>query len=215
MATLKIKSPVKVIKNGTVPTASTLKKGEWAYGVIGGKNRYFGNPTGSAVVEFTPDDAPADGKLYARKNGQWVEIAAASEQVTASSPTQATAWTNVQKSGQFTRNNCGSGYAGSTVVYTVPGGTYSSTVSQADADAKALADIAASGQAYANAHGTCTLTAKEQPTPTQEQPTPTPTEEQPTATQAPTATQMPTSTQAPTPTQASTSPTPTQGPTPT
>ena len=89
----------------------------------------------------TPDDAPADGKLYGRRDGQWIEItdvSALDGTTPTLTPTQATVWTNVQKSGQFTRNNCGSGYAGSTVVYTVPGGTYSSTVSQADADALSL-----------------------------------------------------------------------------
>jgi len=59
-------------------------------------------------------------------------------------------------SGSFIRNNCGSGYVGSAVTYTVTAGTYTSTLSQADADAKAAADVAANGQAYANSHGTCT-----------------------------------------------------------
>jgi YD repeat-containing protein len=62
---------------------------------------------------------------------------------------------NAAASQSFTRNNCQSGYTGSTVTYTVPAGTYTSTISQADADAKAQADIAANGQAYANANGTC------------------------------------------------------------
>lgn len=56
----------------------------------------------------------------------------------------------------FTRNNCGSGYTGSTVTYSVPANTYVSTISQADADAKALADAQLNGQNYANANGTCT-----------------------------------------------------------
>ena len=56
----------------------------------------------------------------------------------------------------FTRNNCGTGYTGSTVTYTVPGSTYSSAISQADADAKALADAVLNGQTYANTNGTCT-----------------------------------------------------------
>jgi hypothetical protein len=51
--TLSLASPIKVITSGTVPTTTNLKKGEWAYGVIGGKNRVFGNPTGSAIVEFS------------------------------------------------------------------------------------------------------------------------------------------------------------------
>ena len=55
----------------------------------------------------------------------------------------------------FTRNNCGPGYAGSQVTYTVPANTHSSTISQADADSKAQADIIANGQNYANTNGTC------------------------------------------------------------
>lgn len=63
---------------------------------------------------------------------------------------------NVVKNGNFTRNNCGAGYTGSTVTYTVPAGTYSSTISQAAADQLAQNDVNANGQAYANTNGTCT-----------------------------------------------------------
>lgn len=61
-----------------------------------------------------------------------------------------------EQSQSFTKNNCASGETGSTVVYTVVAGKYSSTVSQVAADAQALADIAANGQAFANNNGTCT-----------------------------------------------------------
>jgi hypothetical protein len=50
---LNLGTPIRVITSGTAPTTSTLKKGEWAYGVINGVKRLFGNPTGSAVVEFS------------------------------------------------------------------------------------------------------------------------------------------------------------------
>lgn len=53
--------------------------------------------------------------------------------------------------------NCSPGYSGSQVIYTVPGGTYTSTVSQAEADAQATDDINANGQNYANTHGTCVI----------------------------------------------------------
>jgi hypothetical protein len=57
----------------------------------------------------------------------------------------------------FTRNNCTStAYLGSTLVYSVAGNTYSSTISQADADGQAATNIAANGQNYANTNGTCT-----------------------------------------------------------
>lgn len=70
-----------------------------------------------------------------------------------------TTYYNVADSGSFTRNNCAAGYAGSTVIYRVAAGTYSSTTSQAAANLLAANDVAANGQNYANANGTCTTTA--------------------------------------------------------
>lgn len=61
---------------------------------------------------------------------------------------------SVTKTGNFTKNDCSSG-SGSTVSYTIPAGSYSSSVSQAVADALADAALAAGGQANANANGTC------------------------------------------------------------
>lgn len=56
----------------------------------------------------------------------------------------------------FTKNNCASGQIGSSVLFSK---TYTSTISQADADHKAMTDgnYNAEGQAYANTHGTCTV----------------------------------------------------------
>lgn len=64
------------------------------------------------------------------------------------------AFPNAAASQSFTRNNCGAGYAGSTVTYTVPAGTYSAGT-QAEADQMAQDNISANGQAYANINGTC------------------------------------------------------------
>jgi hypothetical protein len=64
-------------------------------------------------------------------------------------------YTNTVKSVSFNRNNCGKGYTGSSVVYTVPAGKYTSTISQADADAQAQAEVNANGQNNANNQGTC------------------------------------------------------------
>ena len=65
---------------------------------------------------------------------------------------------SASRTGSFTRNNCPAGYAGSIALFTK---NYVSTVSQADADAKATEDpaFASDGQAYANdpSHGTCEL----------------------------------------------------------
>lgn len=60
------------------------------------------------------------------------------------------------RSGNFTRNDCDTdaGEEGSVVTYSH---TYSSTVSQDDADSIADANFDTDGQAYANLHGTCTV----------------------------------------------------------
>ena len=71
-------------------------------------------------------------------------------------------YTNVAKSGTFTKNDCDWGTVGETVTYVVPAGTYSSWESQAAADALAQADVDANGQAYANTHGNC-MTAERTP----------------------------------------------------
>lgn len=62
---------------------------------------------------------------------------------------------NAAKSGSFTRNNCGNSAMGSTVVYTVAAGTYTSTISQADADNKAQLAVNTNGQNYANTNASC------------------------------------------------------------
>lgn len=61
------------------------------------------------------------------------------------------------KSGTYTRNNCGTGYNGTSVTYNVPAGAYTSATSQADADLQAQNDVNTNGQAYANTNGQCLL----------------------------------------------------------
>lgn len=55
----------------------------------------------------------------------------------------------------MTKNDCGTGYTGSTIIYTVEAKKYSSTQTQLRADNKALDDLNMNKQAYANANGTC------------------------------------------------------------
>lgn len=67
-------------------------------------------------------------------------------------------WYNVKLTGSLQKNDCGSGYIGSEVTYTVAAYKYSSLISQADADAKAQADLSSVlTQSYANSNGTCIL----------------------------------------------------------
>ena len=70
-----------------------------------------------------------------------------------------TVYYNDEQSQGFYKNDCSNG-TGSLVTYDVPMNTYSSTISKDDANNKALSDIAANGQAYANANGTCTIYAQ-------------------------------------------------------
>lgn len=65
---------------------------------------------------------------------------------------------NSIKSSSFTKNNCNNGTYSSPITYIVPAGKYISTVDQADADQKAIDDLAINGQNYANANGSCTYT---------------------------------------------------------
>lgn len=62
---------------------------------------------------------------------------------------------NVEKSKSFDRSDCKEGFKGSPVTYIVAAGKYSSSISQADADAKADDDVTKNGQAYANTNGEC------------------------------------------------------------
>ncbi len=69
-------------------------------------------------------------------------------------PPPPTYW-NVAKSGSFTRSNCTGGQTGSTVTYTIAAHSFSSTVSQADADQQAVNNVNTTGPYYANTNGTC------------------------------------------------------------
>jgi hypothetical protein len=55
----------------------------------------------------------------------------------------------------YTKNDCGTGYVGSSISYPIPAGVASSEISISDANQKAIALYAPSGQAAANATGTC------------------------------------------------------------
>lgn len=67
------------------------------------------------------------------------------------------AYSNVVETGTY-QKACTTGSTGTYVTYTVPAGAYTS-YSQQDANNKALADVTANGQNYANQNGTCVLDA--------------------------------------------------------
>lgn len=135
--------------NGTctfynVSKSGTFTKNNCSTGGVGSTLTYTvsANVYSSTISQADADqkaqtDVSTNGQAYANQNGTCT-------------------WYNAVKSGTFTRNNCPAGYFGSTVTYTVNQGVYSSVISQADADQKALNDVNVNGQAYANTTGTCT-----------------------------------------------------------
>ncbi|WP_264530380.1 DUF5977 domain-containing protein [Flavobacterium sp. N502540] len=66
-------------------------------------------------------------------------------------------FSSISMTGTFTKNNCPVGGVGQVVSYTLPAGSKTSTVSQADADWQALALFNTNGQASANATIICTF----------------------------------------------------------
>lgn len=54
-----------------------------------------------------------------------------------------------------TRNNCGTGFSGWAILYEVPAGKYTSTISQEDANKKAWQDVADNAYTYANQNAAC------------------------------------------------------------
>jgi YD repeat-containing protein len=64
-------------------------------------------------------------------------------------------WYKVEKSGDFTKDNCNGNGFGTTVTYTVAADTYSSTTSPEHADQLAQDDVNQYGQSYANTYGDC------------------------------------------------------------
>jgi hypothetical protein len=102
----------------------------------------------SAVSQADADsqassDLNTNKQTYANTNGSCTAIAS-------------TVYYSVQVSATVSKNSCGTGYTGSRVTYTVPTGKYNSTISQADANAKATTDLNANKQSYANLNGSCT-----------------------------------------------------------
>lgn len=126
-----------------VATSAPFTKNNCATGGTGSTVTYpVSADTYSSAISQADADAKAqndintNGQTYANNNGSCT-------------------WVNAAQSGTYTRNNCQSGATPTSVVYTVGAGTYSSTVSQADADQKAVNDVNANGQNYANNNGQC------------------------------------------------------------
>ncbi|TCC96383.1 DUF5977 domain-containing protein [Pedobacter psychroterrae] len=103
------------------------------YKVPFGKYTAASQPAANLLAQ---QDITANGQAYANTNGRCL-------------------FYNVQKSRKVFKNDCPPEQGlGSPVTYIVPAGTYLAET-QAAADALALADLDANGQAYANTNGTC------------------------------------------------------------
>jgi hypothetical protein len=125
------------------------------------RNNCGGNGVGTTVTYTIPANTYSSPISVADANAKAQAALNASGQAYANANATCT-WYNVARSQTFTRNNCLRNLIGTDVVYTVPANTYSSNVSQEDANQQATNDINANGQAYANANGLCKLP---QPTP--------------------------------------------------
>ncbi|WP_139276326.1 DUF5977 domain-containing protein [Sinomicrobium oceani] len=98
--------------------------------------KYFSTISQADADAKAKADMQANGQNYANQHGECF-------------------YRNAKKQQTFTKDDCPVGVNGSKVTYTVPLGKYTSTMSQADADAMAQAEIDANGQANANANGAC------------------------------------------------------------
>lgn len=116
-------------------------------GNIGGDVEYT-IPAGKYTSAISQEDADAQvqnelltlGQTYANANGSCTKV-----------------YTNTLQSRAVMSESCGPGYEGGQVTYTVPAGQYFSTISQADAEQKALKEIDANIYTYANSleHRVC------------------------------------------------------------
>jgi hypothetical protein len=119
------------------------------------RNNCGTNGTGSTVTYTVAASSYSSTISLADANQKAVDAVNAGGQAYANANAGCT-WTNQAQSGNFTRNNCPPNYTGSSVTYNVAANTYNSTISLADANQKAIDDVNANGQSYANTNGTCT-----------------------------------------------------------
>ena len=86
------------------------------------------------------DDIENNGQDWVNQNGECITLL----------------WYNREQSKEFQKNDCNPDTEqGSKVVFTIPANSYTSTISQADADQKAIDALNKGGQNYANSHGEC------------------------------------------------------------
>lgn len=86
------------------------------------------------------DDIEENGQNWVNQNGECLT----------------SLWYNKEQSKEFQKNDCDPDTEeGSMVRFTIPANSYTSTISQADADQRAIDALNKGGQDYANSHGEC------------------------------------------------------------
>jgi Family of unknown function (DUF5977) len=100
-------------------------------------------PAGTYSSTASQQDADVQAQLYLLTNGQTYANANGGCSLL---------YYNVAETLADTTRDCATGYKGGPVTYTVPANTYSSIISQADANQQALNDIAANAQVFANSY---------------------------------------------------------------
>ncbi|HZK96950.1 MAG TPA: DUF5977 domain-containing protein [Prolixibacteraceae bacterium] len=135
-------------------TSATAVKNSCETGYTGSNVTYIvaANKYSSIVSQANADsmataDLTTNKQMYANENGTCTII-----------PTSV--YYNVKITGTAWKNDCGTGYIGSPINYVVSENTYTSTISQADANAKATAYVDANKQRNANTYGSCSLITK-------------------------------------------------------
>lgn len=86
---------------------------------------------------------------------QWMLRQGDTSFASAPAPPVVITYKSAAQSQAFTKSDCKCGTP-TVVTYSVPAGKYTSTVSQAAADAFAMSDLTTNGPTYANTNGTCT-----------------------------------------------------------
>lgn len=105
------------------------------------------NLTGNLISLLVKEDGFGEGEYTGKRYNYVLET-----------PPSSPIFNNVAKSYVFYKNTCNSASQdGSAVTYTISANTYTSTISQADADRQAEYALFFGGQNYANANGICTI----------------------------------------------------------
>jgi hypothetical protein len=132
--------------------------------IISDLNRYVDNSDGGVIGELIKDITLDNSFIDKKAIGPtaWAIIANNLKSSAFSTRSNVNSITgcpvphfNDQKTGDFTKTGCAVGTTPSTETYVVDAGRYISYISKSDANDKALADVAANGQAYANRNGIC------------------------------------------------------------